>query len=832
MLNLVGRSAAPSHEDVFIARYAALVRVALNVTDGDRQEAEDLVHEAFIRFTLVQPPLDEVQHLDAYLSRMLRNMYTSRIRRQQRAAETSLSILDYDSLDIASHAIDARALLEVREALRAACDYGRVRRRSSKAGSVFLLRFFHGYLPSEIASLTRLSSAIVDALVFRARREVRAYVEDPRQLASIDGRPAADEASTVRQTRASPEADPSPHALVHELRARIFRDTHDRCWPKKALRDLYRDPSADALTRDVLADLVSCPACLDAANALLGLPRLADRWPADTLGPGTRGGPTGGGVTGSMVSARRRARAVFEHRPRELRVSVNGFVIGAHTIGAHDSDLTLSVNINEPIALVELLSEQGLCLAFLDIAPPPDGNARRRCRIDLSDERYAALEVTFAGPWPTVRASYGDPHWLSTAPTADDHADEQDRAVETQPVRSLSWRLPRVLGLRPATAVLAIVLAWLLFWTPGTTVSAAEMIANTIRWLAGAVFGSRSISTKPAPPEVTARALPPPAPAVRSAAPAALTDSRRTWLELKTLAELQQVEAYLGQEIALAPRAGATVRVQAIVDTGARRDALLDALGPLRADPGLQTRITALDEITSRPRQRPVASAARAFQFAGDDFPMFATVRRYLRHQRQFQRTDRGAMGSDIVDDAALDADTRRFASAVLDRSRRAAQHVWALKHLGDRFPPTRIGHASADAREIWRALIREHARAYQHEMVLLRRDLEPVTRTADANVIRSGADPPAVARPSTLDAWARFTRLLDANRRQERAIQQAFAVQSDASGDGDGVENEAFWALVDLCQALALEIARDPGASLYFDATTDSVIREARPGM
>ncbi len=179
MLHLVGRTTAVSHEDVFIGRYDALVLVALRVTDGDRQEAEDLVHEAFIRFTLVQPPLDQVQHLDAYLSRMLRNMHTSRIRRRQRAAETSLSILDYDTLDIGFRALDARAQLEVREALRAACRYGCARKRSSKAGSVFLLRFFDGYLPSEIATLARLSSAIVDALVFRARKEVKAFVEDP-----------------------------------------------------------------------------------------------------------------------------------------------------------------------------------------------------------------------------------------------------------------------------------------------------------------------------------------------------------------------------------------------------------------------------------------------------------------------------------------------------------------------------------------------------------------------------------------------------------------------------------------------------------------------------
>ena len=151
MLHLAGRSPVAAHEDVFLARYRALVLVALRVTDGNRAEAEDLVHEAFVRFTLVQPPLDDVRDLDAYLSRMLRNMYTSRIRRRLRAAETSLSILDYDSLDIGLHVMDASRQLEVRELLRAACEYGCLRRRSSKTGSVFLFRFFHGYLPGEIA---------------------------------------------------------------------------------------------------------------------------------------------------------------------------------------------------------------------------------------------------------------------------------------------------------------------------------------------------------------------------------------------------------------------------------------------------------------------------------------------------------------------------------------------------------------------------------------------------------------------------------------------------------------------------------------------------------
>jgi RNA polymerase sigma factor (sigma-70 family) len=825
MLDLLGRSTALSHEDVFIGRYQALVLVALKVTDGNRQEAEDLVHEAFIRFTLVQPPLDEVQHLDAYLSRMLRNMYTSRIRRRQRAAETSLSILDYDSLDIGFHAIDVRAKLEVREALRAACEYGCIRKRSSKTGSVFLLRFFHGYLPSEIASLARLSSAIVDALVFRARREVKVYVEHPNQLAFIGGRDAKPPSvshvghhfsgANGAVGAANAETDPSEHAFVHELRARIFNDTHNRCWSKKALRDLYRDPSAEALSRDVLADLVGCPICLDAANALLGLPRLADRWPADTLGPGSRGGPSGGGAAASISSGRRRTRAVFEHRPRELRVSVNGFVIGAHTIGLPESDLTLSVNLSEPIALIELLSEQGLCLVFLDIAPPPAGNARQRRRVDLSDGRYAELEVTFAGPWPTVRASYGDPHRLSTAHS--ELAGEVDETNQTQVVMTLPRRAARLFGLRPASATVLVgaVLAWLLFWTPGTPVSAAERIANTIRWLVTAVFGSESSpTTREAVPRSSSTrdiALPPFGAASRPTTPAALTSARRTYLELKALAELHQVGAYLGQELSLAARDGVGVQVRAVVDTKARRQALLTALQPLLVDPNVRARVTTLDEVAAQSKRRaPAATDARAFQFVGDEFPMFATVRRYLLHQHRFQREESGAADPAILADAELDNQTRRFATQVLDRSRRASQHAWALKHLGDRFPAALISQASDDTREIWRGLVREHARAYQQEMALLERDLAPVALTIDAEAAQPG-ESDASRVISTGDAWSRFTQLLETHRRQDAAIQQGFAIQSDAGDDVDAVHSAAFWKLIERCEALATAIARDP---------------------
>lgn len=826
MLHLAGRPPVAAHEDVFLARYRALVLVALRVTDGNRAEAEDLVHEAFVRFTLVQPPLDDVRDLDAYLSRMLRNMYTSRIRRRVRAAETSLSILDYDSLDIGLHVMDASRQVEVRELLRAACEYGCLRRRSSKTGSIFLFRFFHGYLPGEIASLTRLSSAIVDALVFRARREVRAYVEHPDQVSFIDrpGSHLVGEAAERGRRRTTPGEGSTPGTppagsnqpdggIMDELRARMFRDPHERCWSKKTLRDMYSHRSAEALSRDDVADLVGCPTCLDAAGTLLGLPRRADRWPTDTLGPGSRGGPPGGAPSGAVDSARRRARAVFEHRPRELCVAVNGFTLGTQTIGTDSSDLTLSVNLNEPIASIELLSEQSLCLAFLEVVPPPEGNTRQRRRVDLSDGRYAEIEVTFASPWPSVRAAYCDPRPRLSAYAEEELAGEDEgRPAQVQVALERPLRSRRLFGWRPAWGTALVVIAiWLLFWTPGARVSAAARLADAIRWVVSAVLGSdpAGVTRTVAPPQLKARDLSLP---VATTPPATGLDRlQRAHLELTTLAELQQVHAYLGQELSFAPGPGTTVRLQGLVDTDRRRQMLLAALGPLLRNGALEARITNVNQIAAPSRRPSLSEAApRTFAFTGDRFALFAQVRRYVLVQQQARPPDeQGPGGAPIVDDADLDARTHRFAAQVLDRSRRASQHAWALKHLGDRLPAALIGAASPDTRELWRAVVREHARAYRQEIALLRRELAAaIPRPGE----RAEGDTPAGLRIPTDDGgsdWTDIAHLHAAHGRQDQSIQNAFAIQSDSSAEAPGVETEAFWTLMDACETLAGRLAR-----------------------
>src|SRR5204863_1422668 len=125
-----------SHEDVFVDHYQRLLEQALHITNHSRSAAEDLVHDAFIQFTLSEPDLGAIRDLDSYLFIVLRNLHLSHVRRASQAQFTPHSIADYDSAEIGLRAIDAQSHLQVAEELRQICRYACLRKESSKAGSV------------------------------------------------------------------------------------------------------------------------------------------------------------------------------------------------------------------------------------------------------------------------------------------------------------------------------------------------------------------------------------------------------------------------------------------------------------------------------------------------------------------------------------------------------------------------------------------------------------------------------------------------------------------------------------------------------------------------
>ncbi len=149
---------AATHDELFVQRYSWLMSWALQLTQGNRFLAENLVHDAFVQFVLSRPDLNSINNIEAYLYTTLKNMHLSTARRLARDPEQDLLLVEYDSAALALWNADPHPAVQHQDELRLICQYACIRKETSKAGSVLILRFFHGYYPSEIARILKASS--------------------------------------------------------------------------------------------------------------------------------------------------------------------------------------------------------------------------------------------------------------------------------------------------------------------------------------------------------------------------------------------------------------------------------------------------------------------------------------------------------------------------------------------------------------------------------------------------------------------------------------------------------------------------------------------------
>jgi RNA polymerase sigma factor (sigma-70 family) len=413
------------HEEVFLARYRSLRASALRLTAGDRGAAEDLVHDAFVQFTLARPELGRVENLDGYLYQMLRNLHRSQLRRARRRGREAPAVVEYDSAEFALRAYaDPRDSIRVQDELRQVCRYACLRKETSKAGSVLILRFMHGYYPGEIAAVCRSTREAVEERLRNARVEARQFLKDPSSLRFIKREAAG------AQTQPATGFAQTHEELLADLRRRVFDSRRGECLTKETLSDIY-DGGSRAPDCATLAHVVSCPRCIDEVNSLNGLPPLSERYPTDSLGVEPRGRKGGGGDDGTggggdntgaggdgtgganaeeAGRCRRRAREVYEHRPRELCVAVNGRLLGTQKVASVLSEQRLNVGAAEGVGFVEVFSEQDVRLLYLDTAAwPAEADGGRLVSVSLSDRRTLAARLGYDGPTPTVQVVYRDP---------------------------------------------------------------------------------------------------------------------------------------------------------------------------------------------------------------------------------------------------------------------------------------------------------------------------------------------------------------------------------------------------------------------------------------
>ena len=393
------------HETIFLNHYDWLLDWARQHTRGASEEAEDLVQDLYVRFVQMKsgPDFTDDDQIRAYLYTSLKNLFISKKLRSGRDAVSGLLAVDFDSVEFAISAIDRSQLLHVRSDLAGICEYACIRRKTNRAASALILRFFLGYLSTEVMALLRAKRSNLDTLIETARLEAKAYLNRPGVLRFL----SRGERKSPTFPRYLPE---QPEALFAELQRRIFSETEGTCLPSEELNDRYLRPDAPAFSTLEVAHLTSCRVCLNHASRLLGLPDLTLRFftegdpPADANPPSARTGEDG------LKKLRRKLRETYEHRPKKLQIVVDGEVRGVQTITSASSNLQIALPPLSQPGFVEVLSEQGVGLLYFDLQQKTvEVPAPRVAAVDLSDGRQLSVSLTLTGGAPLIDVSYYDP---------------------------------------------------------------------------------------------------------------------------------------------------------------------------------------------------------------------------------------------------------------------------------------------------------------------------------------------------------------------------------------------------------------------------------------
>jgi hypothetical protein len=101
---------------------------------------------------------------------------------------------------------------------------------------------------------------------------------------------------------------------------------------------------------------------------------------------------------------------VYQHRPQRLLIAVDGDIRASQRVTAELSELRVELRPMEKPAFIEVLSEQGICLAFILVQTLiPEGGLRQAQKIELSDDRTLKVAVSFTAESPMIEVVYNDP---------------------------------------------------------------------------------------------------------------------------------------------------------------------------------------------------------------------------------------------------------------------------------------------------------------------------------------------------------------------------------------------------------------------------------------
>lgn len=464
----------PSHEDVFLDHYDHLLKAALHLTGNDRPRAEDILHTAYVQFTLARPDLSEIRDIGGYLYICLRNTHISQVRRRATIAAAEVSVADYDFAEASLEAAPTAELLDVEDQLWTICGWACSRKENAKSASVLILRFFLGYSTREVAMILHGSTSAAEKLVQTGRREVRVV---------LGHRDDSSEGNEPYPRR------PAAHgAFLGRVRQRISDSCSTPCWSEDDLLAHYRS-GKDSVPCSLLAHLASCNVCLQKVCGRLGIQSNGNH-PSDgssglTLVGKNRKTPSRRDFRERVHRIRQRT---LDHMPREICVAVNGFLVGCQTVEGANNKLTLRLPAHERVDFVEVHSEQGVHLLLLNVELPPEGPLRQHVEVPLGDgpaaDRSLAAEIDFTSQTPRLQVTYcaasGELAYTSAASSAPSHSQGPSKQESDSDhgwrelLRMLPWSRPLAFG-----GLIAVLLSAVLLFVQVRGLSAAALLARS-----------------------------------------------------------------------------------------------------------------------------------------------------------------------------------------------------------------------------------------------------------------------------------------------------------------------------------------------------------------
>jgi RNA polymerase sigma factor (sigma-70 family) len=422
----------PRPEEVLEQYYDRLQQWAAVLTRGDVSAARDIVHDLYLYVTLAKSDLSRVENLDNYLYTCLRHIHLSHLSSASRQALQQASLAELDFLQLALWVNPYNDPLEHQNDLRQICNYAVWRKAHAKSASIFILRFFHGYRFKEVADIAGVSLSAIRPQLSNARSEIQVYLDDPNGVQA----PSDDRAVKLALQWTSV----SSLELFRELRDAILKSRTDECLSEKELLAYYRSLTPKALSCSLLSHIVSCERCLSLSDRHFRRPTLKDREPLDGLANPSKGHPRKAGATMSSPGHHELLRTVlkhrddlYDHRPNRLSIAVDGKIIACQHVLAQRSMQSARIDKPENAHCVEVFSELGLRLVFLLLSDlPPNGPFAQEQRVELSDDRWIRVSLTFDSLGMNGEVTYFDP-----AIPADIAANASEDDVDVLPIRVL-----------------------------------------------------------------------------------------------------------------------------------------------------------------------------------------------------------------------------------------------------------------------------------------------------------------------------------------------------------------------------------------------------------